>query len=58
MSVKLIDNFSYQGKLPNFSRDTFRTLNDMKNFAETNVDEGHISYNLEKLELPFAGYFL
>ena len=47
MSVKLIDNFSYQGKLPNFSRDTFRTLNDMKNFAETNVDEGHISYNLE-----------
>lgn len=44
MALKIGDNFSYQGKKPNFDRDSFDTLASMKAFPETSIDEGHISY--------------
>lgn len=44
MALKIGDNFSYQGKKPNFDRDNFDTLTAMKAFPETSIDEGHISY--------------
>lgn len=44
MALKIGDNFSYQGKKPNFDRDSFDTLAAMKAFPETSIDEGHISY--------------
>lgn len=43
MALKIGDNFNYQGKKPNFSRDTFNTLDEMKSYPETSIDEGHIS---------------
>ena len=45
--IQIGDNFSYNGKKPNFTRDSFSTLLEMKNFLEDNIDEGHISYCLE-----------
>lgn len=42
--LKIGDNFDYQGKLPNFKRDSFDTLSLMKSFPETSINEGHISY--------------
>lgn len=47
MSLKIADNFAYQGRKPNFDRDTFATLEEMKNFPESSIDEGHISTCLE-----------
>lgn len=47
MSLKIADNFAYQGRKPNFDRDTFSTLEEMKNFPEASIDEGHISTCLE-----------
>lgn len=47
MALKVGDNFSYQGAKPNFERDTFSTLNEMKSFPTTSIDEGHISLCLE-----------
>lgn len=47
MALNIGDNFNYQGQQPNFARDTFATLADMKNYSTTSVDEGHISYCLE-----------
>jgi len=44
MALKIGDNFSYQGKKPNFDRDNFDTLAAMKAYPETSIDEGHISY--------------
>lgn len=38
--------FGYEGTRPNFERDQFTTLADMKAVVDT-IDEGHISYNLE-----------
>lgn len=38
------DNFNYRGKKPNFDRDSFDTLQDMKNYSENSLDDGHISY--------------
>lgn len=38
--------FGYEGTQPNFKRDQFATLADMKAVVDT-IDEGHISYNLE-----------
>ena len=45
--MELFDNLSYQGKKPNFVRDQFNTLLEMKNFPEVSLDEGHISFCLE-----------
>lgn len=46
MALNIGDNFKYQGKQPNFDRDTFATLEEMKAFPETSIDEGHESYCL------------
>lgn len=45
--MELFDNISYQGKKPNFVRDQFKTLQEMRSFPETSVDEGHVSFCLE-----------
>ena len=42
--IKVGDNFSYKGKKPLDSRDCFDTVSEMAQFAETSLDEGHISY--------------
>ena len=42
--IKVGDNFSYKGKKPLDSRDYFDTVSEMAHFAETSLDEGHISY--------------
>lgn len=47
MAVQYIDNLSYKGKKPNFERDQFQTLAEMKAFPEADLDEGHSSYCLQ-----------
>ena len=47
MALLIGDNFSYNGKKPNFERDSFETLAALKSFAEANIDNGHISYCVE-----------
>lgn len=42
--IQVADNFNYRGKKPNFDRDNFDTLQDMKNYSENSLDDGHISY--------------
>lgn len=42
--IQVVDNFNYRGKKPNFDRDSFDTLQDMKNYSENSLDDGHISY--------------
>lgn len=42
--IQIIDNFEYRSKLPNFARDQFDTLEEMKNVRDEDIDEGHISY--------------
>lgn len=42
--IQIADNFNYRGKKPNFDRDSFDTLQDMKNYSENSLDDGHISY--------------
>ena len=44
MAIKVGDNFSYKGKKPLDSRNSFDTVSEMAQFAETSLDEGHISY--------------
>lgn len=44
MAIKIGANFAYNGKLPNFERDSFETKAAMKAFNENNIDEGHLSY--------------
>lgn len=45
--IQVADNFNYRGKKPNFDRDSFDTLQDMKNYSENSLDDGHISYRKE-----------
>lgn len=42
--IQVADNFNYRGKKPNFDRDSFDTLQDMKNYSENSLDDGHIFY--------------
>ena len=42
--IKVGDNFSYKGKKPLDSRDCFDTVSEMIQFAETSLDDGHLSY--------------
>lgn len=44
MAIKTGDNFLYRGKKPLDSRDSFDTILAMTTFAESSLDEGHISY--------------
>lgn len=45
--IQIIDNFEHRSKLPNFVRDQFDTLQDMKEVLDAYIDEGHISYCIE-----------
>lgn len=47
MALLIGDNFSYNGKKPNFERDSFETLAALKAVAEANIDNGHIAYCVE-----------
>ena len=42
--IKVGDNFSYKGKKPLDSRNCFDTVSEMAQFAETSLDDGHLSY--------------
>lgn len=42
--IQIIDNFEHRSKLPNFARDQFDALEEMKNVRDEDIDEGHISY--------------
>lgn len=44
MAIKIGSNFAYNGKLPNFERDSFKDKAAMKAFNENSIDEGHLSY--------------
>lgn len=44
MAIKIGANLAYNGKLPNFERDSFKTKAAMKAFNENSIDEGHLSY--------------
>lgn len=45
--IQIIDNLDHRSKKPNFVRDQFDTLQAMKLFPESDIDEGHISYCIE-----------
>lgn len=47
MALLIGDNFSYNGKKPNFERDSFETLAALKAIPEANIDNGHIAYCAE-----------
>ena len=47
MALLIGDNFNYQGQKPNFERDRFDTLAEMKAYPETSLDDGHLSYCVE-----------
>ena len=44
MSIKIGANLDFRGKEPNFARDQFETLSEMKSISDNAIDEGHISY--------------
>ena len=44
MSIKIGANLNFRGKDPNFARDQFETLLEMKSISDNAIDEGHISY--------------
>ena len=47
MATSLTDNFSYQGALPNFARDSFDSLEAMRDYPEYCLDDGHLSFCAE-----------
>lgn len=47
MALTIGDNFKYQANKPNFERDSFTTLEAMKAYPETSIDDGHLSYCAE-----------
>ena len=47
MSIQINNNFDYKGNQPNFKRDQFRTLKEMRLANGKGFDEGHISYCIE-----------
>lgn len=42
--IQVIDNFQYKGRKPNFERDQFDTIIEMRQFPEGAIDDGHVSY--------------
>lgn len=44
MSIKVAQNFDYKGQLPNFERDSFTTLIELRDSNPDWFDDGHISY--------------
>lgn len=65
MSVSLLDNFSYNGKKPNFSRDLMPSIEVMKNYSENYLppvfttlceeDGKRYRYNVSNSEDPVLG---
>lgn len=47
--IQVADNFNYRGKKPNFDRDSFDTLQDMKNYSENSLDDGHNNNKIIKI---------
>lgn len=47
MALKIADNFLYKGKKPLDVRDTFETIAEMTAFAESSLNDGHMSFNKE-----------
>lgn len=45
--AKIIDNFDYQGKKPNFTRDRFETLSEMHNYNSAWLSDGLITFCVE-----------
>ena len=45
--IQIADNFEYLGPKPNFERDAFKTLEEMKSVQNGSIDDGHISYCIE-----------
>ena len=45
---QISSNFILRSKLPNFERDSFQTWNEMINVPTSWIDEGHISYCVER----------
>lgn len=45
--AKIIDNFDYQGKKPNFTRDRFETLAEMHNYNSAWLSDGLITFCVE-----------
>ena len=44
MAIALSSNLKYNGPFSNFTRDSFKTLSEMKSFEEKFLDPGHISF--------------
>lgn len=44
MAIALSSNLKYNGPFSNFTRDSFKTLSEMKSFDEKFLDPGHISF--------------
>lgn len=44
MAIALSSNLKYNGSFSNFTRDSFKTLSEMKSFEEKFLDPGHISF--------------
>lgn len=44
MSIKIAQNFDYKGKLPNFERDSFASLVQLRDSNPDWFDNGHITY--------------
>lgn len=47
MGLTIGDNFNYRGRKPNFERDSFATLGQMRSFPETSIDDGHLAFCAE-----------
>lgn len=44
MALAFSSNIDYKGKQPNFTRDSFKTLTEMKSYKENFLDPGHIAF--------------
>lgn len=50
--IQVADNFNYRGKKPNFDRDSFDTLQDMKNYSENVwIDTWELLYNNKTIKI-------
>ena len=56
--IQVADNFNYRGKKPNFDRDSFDTLQDMKNYSENSLEFDHLIAKainqLSQVTVPFT----
>lgn len=52
--IQVADNFNYRGKKPNFDRDSFDTLQNMKNYSENSLDRCYRSYCITIKQLRYG----